>query len=170
VNNQYHFITQWRIKAPPEQIFDLIQKPLEFPRWWGSVYLQVELEKEGRVRFVTKGKLPYHLRWTSETITSRPPEYLAIKAAGDFDGRGIWTLAHDGDHTAVTFDWQLTAEKPLLRFLSFLLKPLFSWNHRWAMEQGRRGLEKEIIRSAQNRAREALSPTALPDVPDPRVR
>jgi uncharacterized protein YndB with AHSA1/START domain len=153
VNNQYHFITRWRLKAAPESIFDLIQKPLDFPRWWGSVYLKVELaageERSlgARFLFVTKGKLPYRLRWTSETTESRPPEYLALRATGDFNGRGIWTLARDGPFTEVTFDWRLTAEKPLLRYFSFLFKPLFAWNHRWAMEQGRAGLERELNRA-----------------------
>ena len=144
MNNQYHFVTQWRIAAPPDRIFDLIQKPLDFPKWWGSVYLAAEPEPGDRIRFVTKGKLPYRLRWSSEMIDSHPPKRLAIKATGDFDGRGIWTLEPNGDCTLVKFDWRLTAEKPLLRFWSFLLKPIFEWNHRWAMEQGRSALEKQL--------------------------
>jgi hypothetical protein len=95
VNNQYHFPTRWRLRAAPEGIFGLIQKPLDFPRWWGSVYLRVGLaageERSLGVRFLflTKGKLPYRLRWTSETTESHPPEYLALRATGDFNGRGI---------------------------------------------------------------------------------
>ena len=116
---------------PPEAIFELIRKPLEFPRWWGSVYLKAERVGESRVRFQTKGKLPYTLLWDSETIESRPPESLTVRATGDLDGRGIWTLGKHGASTDVTFDWKLTAEKPLLRYLSFLLRPLFAWNHRW---------------------------------------
>jgi hypothetical protein len=41
------------------------------------------------------------------------------------------------------------SSKPLLKYLSFLFKPLFSANHRWAMEQGRRGLQKEIDQRSQ---------------------
>ena len=144
MNNQYHFITRWRFEAPPERIFELIRKPLEFPRWWGSVYLKAERVADAKVRFQTKGRLPYTLCWDSETIESRPPEYLAVRATGDFDGRGLWTLERDGAFTNVVFDWKLTAEKPLLRYLSFVLKPLFAWNHRWAMEQGRAGMEGEL--------------------------
>ena len=46
----------------------------------------------------------------------------------------------------VTYDWRLRAEKPLLRSLSFLLKPLFEANHRWAMAQGEESLRLELAR------------------------
>jgi hypothetical protein len=154
VNNQYHFITCWRFEASPEQIFELIRQPLDFPRWWGAVYLKVDVIQQapkdhpgGKVAFHTRGRLPYTLRWNSETTEMRAPESLTLRATGDFEGRGIWTLQRDGRFTNVTFDWQLSAEKPLLRIGSFLLKPLFAWNHRWAMEQGRIGMEKDLTRS-----------------------
>jgi uncharacterized protein YndB with AHSA1/START domain len=156
VNNQYHFITRWRLESPPERVFELIRKPLDFPRWWGSVYLEVEQIEPGdkdsvgaRASLHTKGRLPYTLRWNSEVTACRPPEYLALRATGDFEGRGVWTLRRDARFTDVTFDWELTAEKPLLRYLSFLLRPLFEWNHQWAMEQGRIGFERELKRAGE---------------------
>jgi hypothetical protein len=116
-------------------------------------YLSVEelehgAENEVGRRFClhTKGWLPYTLRWEALTTQADPPNRLVIQAFGDFDGRGIWSVKQNGDFVDVTFDWKLTAEKPLLKHLSFLLKPLFSANHRWAMEQGRRGLQSEIKR------------------------
>jgi hypothetical protein len=148
MNNEYHFTTRWRFEAPPERIFEVLAQPLEFPRWWGSVYLRAERIGDAKVRFVTKGKLPYTLRWDSEAIASRPPGYLEIRATGDFEGRGIWVLEREGSYTHVAFDWKLTAQKPLLRYFSFLLKPVFQWNHRWAMEQGKRGMERELERGA----------------------
>ena len=36
----------------------------------------------------------------------------------------------------ITFDWKIRADKTLLRLLSFLLKPVFAANHRWAMAKG----------------------------------
>jgi hypothetical protein len=34
----------------------------------------------------------------------------------------------------------------LLRYLSFVFKPLFAANHRWAMAQGERSLRAEMAR------------------------
>ena len=75
---------------------------------------------------------------------TRYPAGFTIEATGDFLGRGIWTFEQDGDWVNAAFDWRLRAEKPLLRYLSFLLKPLFRANHRWAMARGREGLQKEL--------------------------
>lgn len=144
--NRYHFITRWRFKAAAEDVYAILSEPTEYPRWWPSVYLAVREIAPGRVRMVTRGWLPYRLRWEAQTDGIRPPELLGIQASGDFDGHGVWSILQDGEFTDVTFDWKLIAQKPLLRYLSFLLRPAFEANHRWAMEQGRRSLELELAR------------------------
>jgi hypothetical protein len=61
----------------------------------------------------------------------------------------------------VTYDWQLRAEKPLLRWLSFLLRPVFDANHRWAMARGEESLRLELLRrnaSVQERSQMPLPP------------
>ena len=74
------------------------------------------------------------------------PARLTLVASGDFDGRGVWTFEQDGAFVDATYDWRLSAEKPLLRNLSFLLKPIFEANHRWAMAQGEESLKLELAR------------------------
>ena len=98
------------------------------------------------VRFHTKGWLPYTLHWESCSTEADRPHRIAIRATGDFDGRGTWTFEPDGNFVNVTFDWQLTAEKPLLRYLSFFLKPIFAANHVWAMARGEQSLRLELAR------------------------
>jgi hypothetical protein len=151
MTNDYHFITHWRLEATAEEVFDLISEPAGYGGWWPSVYLEVEELEAGqenglgrRFRFHTKGWLPYTLDWASCAMELRPPNRLAIRATGDCHGRGIWTISQKGTFTEVEFDWKLTAEKPLLRYLAFLLKPVFSANHRWAMRRGLEGLETEL--------------------------
>ena len=99
--------------------------------------------------------------WESEIVESRYPHGFTIVASGDFDGRGVWTFEQDGRVVDVTYDWRLRAEKPLLRNLSFLLKPLFEANHRWAMAQGEESLKLELLR------RRAASDAARASVPPP---
>ena len=98
------------------------------------------------VRLHTKGWLPYTLNWESCCTEADPPHRLAIRAKGDFEGRGIWTLQQDGESVDIAFDWQLRADKPLLRYLSFVLKPVFSANHGWAMARGLESLQRELAR------------------------
>ncbi|MCU1329907.1 MAG: Polyketide cyclase/dehydrase [Bryobacterales bacterium] len=172
--NHYRFITRWRLQATAEEVFVILAQPLEYPRWWPSVYLTVrELRKgdatgKGReFRLSTKGWLPYTVQWDAKTVDTRAPWHIVITASGDFIGRGIWSLVPDGDFVDVTFDWKLSAEKPLLRYLSFVLRPAFEANHRWAMQQGLRDLELEIARGRANTVAEmnAIDQPAAPGFP-----
>lgn len=146
MTNQYHFITRWRFEAAAEDIFAILSEAVEYQRWWPSVYLMVREVAPGRVSMLTRGWLPYRLRWSAEKAETRAPERLAIRASGDFEGKGAWSIVQDGEYADVTFEWHVTVEKPLLRYLGILLRPAFEANHRWAMEQGRRSLELELAR------------------------
>ncbi len=154
--NQYHFITKWEFNASIEEVFKLIENGSDLPRWWPEVYLSAKAEKIGRldrigdkIHFQTKGWLPYTLHWTAEVISLNVPNHMEIKATGDFIGTGIWTLSQTGALTKVQFDWHILAEKPLLRYFSFIAKPIFSWNHHWAMARGFESLKAELLRANQ---------------------
>jgi|SRR4051794_33083948 hypothetical protein len=166
--NQYHFVTRWETEGTCGEIADVLGDPLALPRWWPSVYLDAWEVRPGeargvgrRVKLHTKGWLPYTLRWEFEVVESHYPYGFALVAAGDFTGRGEWTFVQDGRFVAITYDWRISAEKPLLRRLSFLLKPVFAANHRWAMAQGETSLKLELAR------RRASSDAARAQVPPP---
>ena len=148
--NDYQFFTEWRVDAPRESLYEILKEGKDYPRWWPAVYLGADFQPSGRadhigdrVVFLTKGWLPYRLQWTAEVVRHERPHTIEITATGDFVGRGIWHLEPDGSGTLVTFDWRLRADKPLLRWLSPLFKPLFRWNHGWAMAQGYESLCRE---------------------------
>jgi hypothetical protein len=153
--NEYHFVTNWRVEGTVEQVSDILGDPLDLPRWWPSVYLAVREIDPGGVNGVgrvvelhTKGWLPYTLRWSFRVTESRRPLGFSLVAWGDFDGAGVWTFEQDGRFVNIAYDWKIRADKPLLRYLSFLLKPVFSANHRWAMARGEESLRSELGRRA----------------------
>ncbi|MBO0880967.1 MAG: hypothetical protein J2P17_11615, partial [Mycobacterium sp.] len=90
--------------------------------------------------------LPYTLRWQFRVTDRQPPHGFSLEASGDLVGRGVWTLWQDGPFALVEYDWRVRADKPLLRYGSFLLKPLFAANHRWAMARGEESLKEELVR------------------------
>ncbi|HLK22360.1 MAG TPA: hypothetical protein VKT81_25610, partial [Bryobacteraceae bacterium] len=103
---------------------------------------------DGVVELHTKGWLPYTLHWFFRVTENRRPFGFSLEAWGDFEGTGVWTFVQDGRFVNITYDWKIRAEKPLLRYLSFLLKPIFSANHRWAMARGEESLVAELGRRA----------------------
>jgi hypothetical protein len=168
MDNDYHFVSHWQIEGTCGEVADVLGDPLALPRWWPSVYLSVDElrppDARGlgrRVRLHTRGWLPYTLGWEFEVVESHYPSGFVLVASGDFDGRGEWTFRQGGAVVDVTYDWRLRAEKPLLRNLSFLMKPLFEANHRWAMAQGEERLKLELAR------RRASSDTARARIPAP---
>ena len=168
MNNDYVFVSRWTVDGTTGEVADVLGDFAALPRWWPSVYLdiwEVRLpDAQGlgrRIKTVTKGWLPYTIRWAFEIVGSRYPNGFTIVASGDFDGRGVWTFEQRGSMVEMTYDWRLRAEKPLLRNLSFLLKPLFEANHRWAMAKGEESLRLELAR------RRATSDAARASVPAP---
>ena len=151
--NAYHFITVWHMPARPQEVVDILSDAESLPRWWPSVYLRVTMLDKGRedsvgrrVDLHTRGWLPYTLRWQFQITEANLPHGFALEAHGDFEGRGVWAFEPEGDGTKITYDWRIHAEKPLLKYLSFIFKPLFGINHRWAMQQGEISLRRELER------------------------
>ena len=155
---EYAFLTRWRLRATAQEVFDVLADPFGLSRWWPSVYLEVkELAPAEPAKGLgpviglhTKGWLPYTLRWNFRVVESTPPSGFRLVAHGDFEGTGVWTLRQDrdadGDFVDVTYDWRILAEKPLLRYGSFVLRPFFAANHRWAMARGEESLALELRR------------------------
>ena len=163
VSSDYHFITRWRVRGTREEVAAVLREPQELPRWWPSVYLDVRVLEEGDrdgvdrvVELWTKGWLPYTLRWRFTTTRNSGREGLALRAEGDFVGRGTWVFKQDGAFVNAFYDWRIAAEKPLLRRLTWLLRPAFSANHRWAMRRGEESLRLELERRRLPAAEAAL--------------
>ncbi len=174
LNNDYHFITQWRVKSTVEEVAQIIANGLDLSRWWPSVYLEVkELEKgnergQGKViALYTKGWLPYTLRWNFRIVEECYPYGFTLQAWGDFVGRGIWAFHPDGENVNIIYDWKVDANKPLLRYFSFIFKPIFSANHQWAMRKGYESLQLEL---ARRHARSDEEHARIPAPPQPTFR
>jgi hypothetical protein len=169
--NQFVFVTQWRVEGTIEEISEILQDGPGLARWWPSVYLEARQIERGNatgegsiVDLYTKGWLPYTLRWRLHVTESRYPHGFSLDATGDLVGQGVWTFEQDGGYANVTYDWRVSADKPLLRFGSFIFKPIFAANHRWAMARGDESLRLELQR---RHARTPEERAAVPAPPPP---
>jgi Polyketide cyclase / dehydrase and lipid transport len=153
MSHEYHAVTVWRIAATVDEVVNILDDFEALPNWWPSVYISVMQIREGaadgvgrQVRMHTKGWLPYSLRWVSTLLEPVTESGFAVAAEGDLDGSGRWEFTRSGPDVVLTFDWRVTATKPLLRRLGWLLKPVFAANHRWAMRRGAESLLLELDR------------------------
>lgn len=166
-SNEYHFTTHWRVESTVKEITDILSDAPGLARWWPSVYLEVEELSPGEpsgvgkeIGLYTKGWLPYTLRWQFR-VTQVSESGFALEATGDFVGRGEWTFRQEGATVAISYDWHIRADKPLLRLLSPVMKPIFSANHHWAMAKGEESLKLELAR------RHAATPEERAQIPAP---
>jgi uncharacterized protein YndB with AHSA1/START domain len=146
-SNSYRFEDHWQVPFPIERVWDVLARPEEYPLWWRGVYLSAtRLDDEGkRVAVVARGRLPYKLRFTIESVHQEKPRLIAFRATGDFvTDLSRWLLEPRAGGTAVTLEWNPRVEKPLVKFLSPLLKPIFYWNHEWTMRRGERQIAEYL--------------------------
>jgi hypothetical protein len=166
--NDYHFVTHWRVRGTVEDVTEILRYGRDLPRWWPAVYLSAQEVEPGdadgigtQVDLYTKGWLPYTIRWRAISVEAHHPHGFSLETSGDFVGAGEWNFAQDGDWVDVTYDWRVRADKPLLRYGAFLFRPLFAFNHRWAMSTGEESLRLELAR------RRAATPAERAQVPAP---
>lgn len=166
--NDYEFTTHWRVEGTKAEVFDILEEPTALTEWWSAVYLDVtnltdNATENSVFKVHAKGWLPYTLTWYLYPGERDGNDFLSLKACGDLEGEGEWYLRQKGDHVHIKYLWNVTANKPLLRWLSPLVRPVFKLNHKWAMHTGEKSLQREIVarRTADNREE------AVPDSPQP---
>ena len=137
---EYVFVDEWDVDAPREEVYDALVDARTYPEWWKPVYISVEGdERVTRLHF--KGRLPYTLKMRAELVSSDRPNGFEVAVDGDLRGKGVWTLTEQGGKTHVRWDWTVFADRALLRYLTPVLRPLFRFNHNWAVARAREGLE-----------------------------
>jgi uncharacterized protein YndB with AHSA1/START domain len=142
---EYVFKDEWDVDAPQKAVFDALADARTYPEWWKPVYLEAEGDCEPAVGCTTKhhfkGRLPYTLKTTSEIVAYSPPNSFSVQVVGDLTGSGVWTLTPRNGKVHVRFDWTVFADRPLLRYLTPILRPVFRYNHSWSVKRAIEGLE-----------------------------
>ena len=151
-SNVFRFDESWDIpEGTPQEVWDVLSDAQLLPLWWGDAYKEVEpLDKKGkgvigaRARARARGALPYELNFIIEAAELEPGRLVVVKTFGDFDGLWRAELSPSGAGTHVQLTWQVTVERPILKFLAPLLRPAFAWNHRWTTPRGEAGLRRYL--------------------------
>jgi hypothetical protein len=147
---KYFFVTRWQIKAPVEAVWNAIYNSLEWPQWWKGVKDAKLIEAgdangiNGIRAYTWQSFLPYKLRFTSKLLEKEEYKRLHGTACGELKGEGTWHFYESDGITYVQYDWKVSTTKKWMNMLSFLLKPLFKYNHDVVMKWGAKGLAKKL--------------------------
>jgi uncharacterized protein YndB with AHSA1/START domain len=144
----YSFRMVWQFAAPIEKVWETINHPEEWPRWWQNCK-NVERLAEGDAagvgavrRFSMQTQLPYRLQFVITSTRSEAPRLLEGSVAGNLEGTLRWELSEDASITTVRYFWDVAPTKAWMAALSPLLKPVFVWNHRAMMKNGGQALSR----------------------------
>jgi len=160
MSRRFVYVTEWRLDAPIEQVWDALVDVESWPQWWPHVHAVQTLHRGatddlGTVRRLRWGsRLPYGFTLEVETTEVRKPARLAGRASGDMAGTGMWELAREGTGTRVRYTWELTLHTRWMRLCAPFMAPVFRWNHEGVMRSGGQGLARHLA------ARPALRPLA----------
>lgn len=143
---QFDLLSEWHFNHPLAAVWDLLHDMEAWPYWWQSV-ASVEPVRRGGATGVGaiyglewRTALPYRIRLETQVIAVEWQRRIEGRACGDLIGHGVWTLSATEGGTRVRYQWIVEVEKPWMRLLAPILRPLFKWNHAIVMERGRRGL------------------------------
>jgi len=162
----YDFLTSWRFEGCRiTEVADVLEDTAALPRWWPELFQEVEIVEPGGThalgqvaRCTCRARLPYTLHFTYTVTEERYPNGSTLRSTGDLIGTGIWRLDERGGGVDVEYSWRVDLEKPWLRAISPLLRPLLAWNHEWSMRKGEVGLAREILRRRGVAERSGVQP------------
>lgn len=136
---RYRFVTDMRFGASIDAVYGIIVEPEGWLGGWGDA-VSVERTSDGgrdglgaAFEATVKAPLGYRLSACIETVEVDRPRQLRMRATGDLDGTGVWTLREDEAGTDVRFAWDVEATEPWMRRLTPVARPLFEWSHRVVM-------------------------------------
>ncbi|TCO83500.1 uncharacterized protein YndB with AHSA1/START domain [Plasticicumulans lactativorans] len=143
-------VTEWTLAAPIDAVWAELSAVEHWPQWWP--YLRaVECLSPGdargvgeRRRYRWATRLPYTITFEMRSTAVEPPRLLAGEARGDLRGRGCWQLTEIAGGTCVRYAWSVDVDKPWMRLLAPLARPLFVWNHDALMRAGGEGLARRL--------------------------
>ena len=155
---RFVYVTEWRLEAPIERVWDALVDVETWPQWWPHVRSVQTLHRGatgdlGTVRRLRWGsRLPYGFTLEVETTEVRMPHRLVGRATGDMAGTGLWELARDGAGTRVRYTWELALHTRWMRLCAPFMAPVFRWNHEGVMRSGGRGLARHLAARPEQQA------------------
>jgi uncharacterized protein YndB with AHSA1/START domain len=148
----YRFVTEWRLDAPIDRVFAIVEDSLAWPTWWPSVRAIERLSSSdadgigGVDRMTFVGRLPYRLTFDMRVTRREPPRALVGSATGELEGVGDWSLREEDGWTVVRYVWAIRTTRAWMNVLARLpfVDSIFRLNHHAVMRDGLHGIRRRL--------------------------
>lgn len=146
----YSFQTDWLFNAPVNKVWEAIYLSEDWPKWWKGVLSVEEIVKGdelgiGSIRlYKMRSPMFYTLSFNMELTDRIEYQLLKGNASGELEGTGSWHFREEEGMTHVHYEWKVSTNKAWMNYLSFILKPLFEYNHDTVMKWGAESLARKL--------------------------
>ena len=145
----YHFVTDWRFKAPVQQVWTVVLDIVRYPGWWKNFRRVTVTRGDGRsigsvIECEVRGSLPYSLRYALEVMESEEYRHILLRSTGDLVGTGRWAFSEVGPQTQAVYYWDVATTNPILNLVAPLARGALAKNHEQVMANGYAALRPHV--------------------------
>lgn len=138
--NRYKFRSVWSLDRSCKEVFEALQQLPLYPSWWPEIK-DVAAIGDATARVEIRAALPYRLRFELRQELADPEKgILEASMTGDLEGWSRWTLSAYRDGCRLLFEEDVLVNRPALKILSPVARPVLKANHSFMMRRGERGL------------------------------
>lgn len=125
---------------------------MQWFNWWRGMLSVTEIEAgddtglHNKRKYICQSLIPYKLCFTLHVVKVNEHAFIGGLADGELKGTGDMYFSFDEttNCTTVKCEWHVYTAVKWMNALSFILKPVFVYNHNYLMKQGAKGLAKKL--------------------------
>jgi uncharacterized protein YndB with AHSA1/START domain len=150
VAEQYHFVTDWRFRAPLEKVWTVVLDIERYPGWWKNFRRVKTIRGDGKsvgsiIECEVRGSLPYSLNYTLEVREAEQYRHILLASTGDLVGTGRWAFSEvESGASKAVYAWDVATTNPILNLVAPLAKRALARNHEQVMANGYAALRPHI--------------------------
>jgi polyketide cyclase/dehydrase/lipid transport protein len=142
--HRYRFTAVWSLRADVSAVYAAILDLTGYPLWWPDIR-SVERIDDDTAEMVIRSTLPYALRFRMRrAVQDEHAGRVRVDLSGDVEGALYGALTATSPGTRLVIAQQVVANRPLLRTLAPVARPLLRANHTVMMWRGQRGLRDHL--------------------------
>jgi Polyketide cyclase / dehydrase and lipid transport len=143
---RYVFRSEWRINAPPDEVYTALADVESYPTWWRQVRSARWLDQRSG-ELVCRSLLPYDLTFVIERDVEDPAgRVLRGRLTGDLNGESQWTITGTDGRSVAVFDEEVSVGRGMVQAAGLVARPALTFNHGLMMRSGEAGLRRLLAR------------------------
>lgn len=145
---RYSFVTQWKVNASMQDVWDAIYDTGHWPEWWKGVEEVKEVstpDAPGLQHITMRSNFEQPVSYNFRVTSIEKFRKIEGAASGEYKGKARWEFEEQNDGAIlVKYTWDVTPKTCIKNILSPVSRTLMQWHHDTVMHWGARGLADKL--------------------------